>query len=100
MKSIQTKKLYNCVLIFTNMRNKVDFQLLAYSYAQFLKQLGGSNLTVATKVDYTLAYPIKKTTDVKFVEFSFTISPKALAAFQKRLSIDESVLRSFLTVID
>jgi ribosomal protein S6 len=95
-----TNKSYNCILIFTNLRNKVDFQLLAYSYAQFLKQLGAVNLTATTKVNYELTYPIKKMTDVKFVEFTFSISPKALKAYQDRLRVDESILRSFLTVID
>jgi hypothetical protein len=37
----QTKQnSYNCVLIFKEMTNKTNFQLLAFSYAQLLKQLG------------------------------------------------------------
>ena len=100
MKSTNTKKSYTCVIIFTNMRNKVDFQLLAYSYAQLLKQLGATDLNAVTKSNYELTYPIKKVTDVTFVEFSFAISPKALKTYQQRLRLDESVLRSFLTVVE
>ena len=41
----QTKQnSYNCVLIFKEMTNKTNFQLLAFSYAQLLKQLGAKNI--------------------------------------------------------
>lgn len=100
MKSLNSKKSYSCILVFTNTLNKVDFQLLVYSSAQFLKQLGATDLTATSKVNYALTYPIKKTTDVKFVEFSFSISPQALKTYQDRLRIDESVLRFFLTVVE
>ena len=41
----QTKQnSYNCVLIFKEMTNKTNFQLLAFSYAQLLKQLGAKYL--------------------------------------------------------
>lgn len=96
---ISTKS-YKCFIIFTNLQNKVDFQLLAYSYAQLLKQLGATNVAAMTKANYELTYPIKKVTDVKFVEFSFKMSPKAVKTYQQRLRLDESVLRSFLTVVE
>ena len=98
MQSIKSKKSYSCVVIFKNMRNKSDFQLLAYRYAQLLKQLGANDLTATSREKYELTYPIQKITDVKFVEFKVKISPKVLTGFKKRLSLDESVLRSFLTV--
>ena len=100
MTSITSNKSYNCVLVFTNMLNKVDFQLVAYRYAQLLKQLGATNLTATSKVNYALTYPINKTTDVKFVEFSFSISPRAIKTYEQRLRIDESVLRFFITTAD
>jgi ribosomal protein S6 len=100
MASINRKKSYKCILVFTNMLNKVDFQLLAYGYAQLLKQLGAENLTVTGKTNYSLTYPINNTTDVKFVEFSFSIQPQALQTYQQRLRIDESILRVFLTVVE
>jgi ribosomal protein S6 len=100
MPSIHTKKLYNCILVFNDMPNKVDFQLIIYSYAQLLKQLGASDLTAVNKTNYELTYPIQKTTDVKFVQFSFSVSPQALTTLQRRISIDESILRSFLTLAE
>ena len=100
MKPLNSKKSYSCILVFTNTLNKVDFQLLVYSYAQLLKQLGATNLTATSKVNYALTYPIKKTTDVKFVEFSFSVSPKALQTYEQRLRIDESILRFFVTVAE
>ena len=98
MQSIKSKKPYSCVVIFKNTRDKSDFQLLAYRYAQLLKQLGAESLTATSREKFELTYPIQKVTDVKFVEFKFNISPKVLVTFKKRLSLDDSVLRSFLTV--
>jgi ribosomal protein S6 len=100
MTSINRKKSYKCILVFTNMLDKVDFELLTYSYAKLLKQLGAKNLTATGKTNYALSYPINKTTDVKFVELSFSIQPQALQTYQQRLRIDESILRFFLTVVE
>ena len=100
MEFINKKKSYTCILVFTNLLNKVDFQLLVCSYASFLKQLGGENLSVTNKLKYALTYPIKKTMDSTFVEFSFSISPQALQTYQQRLRIDESVMRYFLTLAE
>jgi len=62
---------YTCVLIFKEMANKTNFQLITFSYAQFLKQLGASNISACGKSSYELTYPIQKSTNVKFIEFSF-----------------------------
>ena len=40
----KTQNSYTCVLIFKDMTNKTNFQLLIFNYAQFLKQLGASNI--------------------------------------------------------
>jgi ribosomal protein S6 len=97
MVSFSSKKSYNCVLIFKEMLNKADFQVFTYSYAQFLKQLGAVDIMAINKTSYELAYPIKKINGVNFIEFSFSISPKALELYRQRLRLDESVLRFFLT---
>jgi ribosomal protein S6 len=55
---------------------------------------------VTGKTNYSLTYPINNTTDVKFVEFSFSIQPQALQTYQQLLRIDESILRVFLTVVE
>ena len=52
----QTKQnSYNCVLIFKEMTNKTNFQLLAFSYAQLLKQLGAKNINAYNKESYNLS---------------------------------------------
>ena len=91
---------YNCILIFKEMTNKINFQLITFSYAQFLKKLGATNISAKTKNKYELAYPIQKSTNVKFIEFSFGIAPEALDLFTRKLRLDESLLRFFLTKID
>ena len=88
---------YNCILIFKEMTNKTNFQLLAFSYAQVLKQLGASNIAAYNKDAYALVYPIQKSTNVKFIEFSFDIAPEALNLFTRKLRLDETLLRFFLT---
>ena len=93
-----TKKNSNtCVLIFKEMANNTNFQLMTFSYAQFLKKLGASDISAITKNEYQLAYPLQKSTDVKFIEFSFDVSPQALKTFTQRLRLDELLLRFFLT---
>ena len=96
----QTKQnSYNCVLIFKEMTNKTNFQLLAFSYAQLLKQLGAKNINAYNKESYNLSYPIQKSTNVKFIEFSFDFAPQALVIFTRKLRLDESLLRFFLTKV-
>ena len=91
------KNSYTCVLIFKEMANNTNFQLMTFSYAQFLKKLGASDISAITKNEYQLAYPLQKSTDVKFIEFSFDVSPQALKTFTQRLRLDELLLRLFLT---
>jgi len=45
----QNQKIYTCVLIFKEMTNKINFQLITFSYAQFLKKLGATNISAKTK---------------------------------------------------
>lgn len=93
----KTQNSYTCVLIFKDMTNKTNFQLLIFNYAQFLKQLGASNIAAYNKDAYALVYPIQKSTNVKFIEFSFDIAPEALNLFTRKLRLDETLLRFFLT---
>jgi|TARA_B100000768_G_scaffold98408_1_gene91763 ribosomal protein S6 len=93
----QNQKIYTCVLIFKEMTNKINFQLITFSYAQFLKKLGATNISAKTKNKYELAYPIQKSTNVKFIEFSFSIIPEALETFTQKLHLDELLIRFFLT---
>ena len=54
----QTKQnSYNCVLIFKEMTNKTNFQLLAFSYAQLLKQLGAKNI-INRRIENSFAFII------------------------------------------
>ena len=82
------KNSYTCVLIFKEMANNTNFQLMTFSYAQFLKKLGASDISAITKNEYQLAYPLQKSTDVKFIEFSFDVSPQvhSMTAEQPGLS--------------
>ena len=94
------QKPYTCTLILGEQTTKTNFQLLAFSYAQFLKQLGATSITASVKDSYALAYPIQKSTNVKFIEFSFSVAPAALKLFTRKLRLDESLLRFFLTKTD
>ena len=92
----QTKQnSYNCVLIFKEMTNKTNFQLLAFSYAQLLKQLGAKNINAYNKESYNLSYPIQKSTNVKFIEFSFDFAPQALDIFTRKLRLVIAVETAF-----
>ena len=45
----KTQNSYTCVLIFKEITNKTNFQLLIFNYAQFLKQLGAGNIAAYNK---------------------------------------------------
>lgn len=97
MNSIPETRTYDCILIVKEMANKSDLQLLAYDYLQFLTKLGASNISACSKNDYKLTYSIQKLNNILFLEFSFTIVPKALFDLKRKFKLDELVLRSFLT---
>lgn len=89
-------RMYNCTIIVKGMVNKSDIQLLAYNYVQFLKKLGANNIVSNMKNEYRLSYPIQKIDDVTFIEFSFSVVPKALEELIRKIRLDELILRYFL----
>lgn len=87
---------YRSIVILEKILNKDEIKLFVYSYSKFLKQIGAINITASIKNDFLLAYPIKNSFEVKFIEFSFLISPKALNLYKQKLYLDESILRFFI----
>ena len=67
--------------------------------SDYLKKLGAKNINAYNKESYNLSYPIQKSTNVKFIEFSFDFAPQALDIFTRKLRLDESLLRFFLTKV-
>lgn len=96
MVTVSSTKTYRCTLVAKGMVNKSDIQLFTYNYLQFLKKLGAVDITAFNKKSYQLAYPIQKINNVTFIEFAFTISPKALDELKRKIKFDDVVLRSFL----
>jgi ribosomal protein S6 len=87
---------YRCILLLGEFSDKSELQLLAYKHAKFLKQLGAVSITAVIRDDFSLTYSIKKCFKVKFIEFSFLVSPKALNVYKQKLNLDETILRSFI----
>ena len=89
MKLNNNRKSYNSFLIFEN--NEI-FQTKIYNHAQFLIGLGAFNLIVIRKSNY-------KSIKTLLIQFSFSISPKALKTYRKHIKFDKSIRNSFLTLI-
>ena len=87
---------YRSIVISGKILNKDEIKLLVYEYSKFLKQIGARNITASIKNDFFLAYPIKNSLEVKFIEFSFLVSPKALNLYKQKLYLDEAILRFFI----
>jgi len=93
---INNQNEYRSIVILGKILNKDETRLLVYEYSKFLKQIGAMNITASIKNDFFLTYSIKNSFEVKFIEFSFLISPKALNLYKQKLYLDESVLRFFI----
>ena len=96
MKTITATNEYSILVIVKDNLNDTDIKTMGLSYAKALKKFGAIELGIISKGRQKLAYPIKKTSIVKFIEMNFTISPRALPELAKIMKLDENILRSLV----
>ena len=76
---------------------EVELKEIAFSYAQQLKKLGASDISVISRGRRDFAYTAKKAKTGYFVEMYFTSSPQVLPLYETKLKLDKNVIRYLIT---
>lgn len=92
--------LYETIFVTRQEMSPAQVETLAQSFIEVLTEHSGTT----GKTEYcglrTLAYPIKKNTKGHYVLMNITASPKALQEFERRMRLNEDILRYMSVKVD
>ena len=97
MKKINETNNYESMVVVSSNCTEVELKAIAYSYAQKLKKLGASEISVVSRGRRDFAYKTKNSKTGYFVEMYFNQSPQILPIYENKLKLDKNVLRSLIT---
>jgi ribosomal protein S6 len=97
MKLIPKTNNYESMVVVASNRTEAELKAIAFSYAQQLKKLGASDISVVSRGRRDFAYPTKKIKTGYFVEMYFNSSPQILPIFENKLRLDKDIIRSLIT---
>ena len=84
---------YETMVILSPKCTEKELKTLAFGYAQQLKRLGASNISVISRGCRTFAYEMEGFTKGYFIEVFFQASPELLSLHKNKLKLDKNVLR-------
>lgn len=93
MTFLKTKNTYKSMVILGPNFSDSELKSIASSYAQELKSLGATAISIVSRGQRDLTYVIKKAHFGYYVEMCFESSPQALGPYEARLRLDKNVLR-------
>ena len=97
MKQISEINNYESMVVVSSNCTEVELKTSAFSYAQQLKKLGASDISVVSRGRRDFAYPTKRIKTGYFVEMFFNSSPQILPIFENKLRLDKNIIRSLIT---
>jgi|TARA_B110000971_G_C20009706_1_gene500985 ribosomal protein S6 len=97
MKQISEINNYESMVVVSSNCTEVELKTIAFSYAQQLKKLGASDISVVSRGRRDFAYPTKRIKTGYFVEMFFNSSPQILPIFENKLRLDKNIIRSLIT---
>tara|TARA_B100000989_G_C19242046_1_gene344472 strand:- start:91 stop:399 length:309 start_codon:yes stop_codon:yes gene_type:complete len=97
MKVLTDKNIYESMVVLSSHCTEGELKEIAFSYAQQLKKLGASDISVISRGRRDFAYTTKKTKTGYFIEMYFTSSPQVLPLYETKLKLDKNVIRYLVT---
>jgi ribosomal protein S6 len=97
MKQISEINNYESMVVVSSNCTEAELKTIAFGYAQQLKKLGASDISVVSRGRRDFAYPTKRIKTGYFVEMYFNSSPQILPIFENKLRLDKNIIRSLIT---
>tara|TARA_A100001035_G_C27760940_1_gene491152 strand:+ start:361 stop:669 length:309 start_codon:yes stop_codon:yes gene_type:complete len=97
MKILTDTNTYESMVVLSSQCTEAELKEIAFSYAQQLKKLGASDISVISRGRRDFAYTAKKAKTGYFVEMYFTSSPQVLPLYETKLKLDKNVIRYLIT---
>jgi|TARA_B100000768_G_C11081217_1_gene290879 ribosomal protein S6 len=97
MKLFNPTNNYESMVILSPNCTEAELKIIAFGYAQQLKKLGASEITLVSRGRRDFAYPTKNVKIGYFVEMYFNSSPQILPIYETKLKLDKNVIRSLIT---
>lgn len=97
MKRIPETNNYESMVVVSSNCTEAELKTIAFSYAQQLKKLGASEISVVSRGRRDFAYPTKRIKTGYFVEMYFNSSPQILPILENKLRLDKNIIRSLIT---
>jgi len=100
MKQLSSTNNYEAMVIISSHCNEAELKMIAFGYAQQLKKLGASDISVVSRGRRDFAYTSKGAKIGYFVEMHFTSSPQVLPLYENKLKLDKNVIRALITNVN
>jgi ribosomal protein S6 len=100
MKQIKDTNNYESMVVISSQCTEAKLKIIAFGYAQQLKKLGASDISVVSRGRRDFAYSSKRSQIGYFVEMYFNSSPQILPIYKNKLKLDKNIIRSFITNLD
>jgi ribosomal protein S6 len=96
MKQINCMNNYESMVVISSQCTEPELKIIAFGYAQQLKKLGASNISVVSRGRRDFAYTTNSAKTGYFVEMHFASSPQILPLYENKLKLDKNVIRSLI----
>ena len=91
--SLNGKSIYRSMVIIGRTGSDIDLKSISASYANELKSLGATTISMVSRGERELAYGINGSTFGHYIEMCFEAYPQVLEYYKKKLSLDQNVFR-------
>ena len=97
MATLKERNDYESMVVLSSQCTELELKDIAFTYAQQLKRLGASEISVVSRGRRDFAYPTKSSKTGYFVEMYFHSSPQVLPLYENKLKLDKNVIRYLIT---
>lgn len=91
---------YEAILLFKPNYSSYELYLIAFIYAERLKEYGANNISIKYRGKRRLPYLIQDNSIGDYIQIRFSIIPKNLPPYLQLIKLEEKLLRSFFLKIN
>ena len=100
MPVLKETNVYESMVILSSQCTESELKSIAFSYAQQLKRLGASDISIVSRGRRDFVYPMRSAKMGYFIEMYFNSSPQILPLYETTLKLDKNVVRYLITNSD
>ena len=84
---------YEIMILLTEEFNNNELKTWVFNYAKSLRKFSVCDISVISRGNHNLAYPIEDKSNGNYIQLNFASMPKYINNFSNTLKIDSNVLR-------